>query len=597
MMQNNLTQLLAALQQPEREQLLFFIQTAYDTPASTRENILQLTTYVFACLAAYEESVSDQLLWQQCWGKEKFKAEALDELKQQCLAALREFQEWAWPPAQWLEGDLADTLSNFPPKERPALEKFLVDQAKTAPAFDARIPALIAHWFARSDALQAALSEEKTHEALFPGQAEVKNRLGNLRHKALDHARKFVAASVAGRELTPLQELVNLQKFYNDRNLADKFQQARAQMSDFNSPSGPGLPQDYYSWFASEREESIFQNVRVQSADDLNFQRLLSALHEYYLVECLWYALALLNQNQLAPLELPPLEAWLPVDLESPRLEGFFAKPLGEMYKKAIRLASAGTDDDPGQLQEFIGLLRRHERQIHPHYLAAFEVVAINYCVRQTRKGNFEFRAFGFDIYQRMIASGRIYVKGKIIASQFQAISTLGLRLEQFDWVRNFLETHRERVSGAMSSPTYFYYNWAEYLFHTGQFGAAREILQKANYTEMQYKISSKLLEIKCLCEEVLAGDESLDVLLDNKVGAAIVFFHRPSKITEEKKEMCLLFARTVKRIIGAMDRLDGAHLQTLYADVQQAKQIAERQWLLKIIRNLMQKMGGKKKK
>lgn len=596
-MQNNLTQLLAALQQPEREQLLFFIQTAYDTPASTRENILQLTTYVFACLTAYEETVADEILWKQFWGKQKYDADALDDLKQQCLLAVREFQEWAWPPAQWLEGDLADTLSNFPPKERPALEKFLHEQAKTTPNFDAHISALIAWWFAQFDALLAELSEQKTHEALFPGQAEVKNRLGNLRHKALDLARKFVAVAAAGRDQTPLQELVNLQKFYNDRNLADKFQQARAQMADFSGQSGQALPQDYYSWFCSEREESIFQNVRAQSADDLNFRRLLETLHEYYLVESLWYALALLNQNQLAPLELPPLEQWLPVDLESPRLHAFFAKPLGELYAKAIRLASAGAHEDPGQLQAFIELLRQYEQQIHPHYLAAFEVVAINYCIRQTRKGNFEFRAFGFDIYQRMIASERIYVKGKIIASQFQAITALGLRLQEFDWVRRFLETHRERVSGAMSSLTYFYYNWADYLFHTGQFGAARDILQKANYTETQYKISAKVLEIKCLCEEVLAGDDSLDVLFDNRVGAAIVYFHRPSKITEEKKEMCQLFARTVKRIIGAMDRLDAAHLQTLHTDVSQAPRIAERQWLLKVIGDLQEKMGKQKKK
>jgi hypothetical protein len=108
-----------------------------------------------------------------------------------------------------------------------------------------------------------------------------------------------------------------------------------------------------------------------------------------------------------------------------------------------------------------------------------------------------------FDIHEARIDSGRIYIeKGMISPSELFNTVPVALRLQAFDWAKNFIETHRKRILGVMPSEQYYEFALANYLFHIKDYQETCRILMTSDYEDIQCKISGRILEIKALAEQ-----------------------------------------------------------------------------------------------
>ncbi|MFN0175781.1 MAG: hypothetical protein ACKVU0_14105 [Saprospiraceae bacterium] len=486
--------------------------------------------------------------------------------------------------------DLVELLSTLREDEKKRLKVFL-ETAELGTPVRAEAARLAAYIFANLDegSTIQTLSKSEVYRHVFPEKEIIANKLEKSMSDTLQLVRKFIAHESAGQNMTEIQQAFYLQKFYNERKLEKKFLQSRKQFAKMKSVPREWSPQDYYFQFLSESEEFVFQSDRNQKKDDLNLWSTIQALDEYYLVERLWHTCILLNQNQLAPLALPPLNEWFPFDLKSPRLRWFFEKPIGQLFLQTIDLLSNELDEDKQRLHIFINDLSRFESQIWKDHLGHFEVFACNYAIRRLNRGHTGYTEPLFQLQKRRVESGRIYLNGKIKASEFQSIVTIGLRLGEHEWVLKFIETHREKVLGSMPSDEYYQFNLADYLFHKNEYEPALKTLLMSNYEEMQYKFSSKILEIKILWEMSRRdkADERVGEFLENKVEAAIIYFFREKNLPATKKKMGKRFADTMKRIIHAEGKRDVDRLEIIQQDIAKAEYIAERQWLTKLVEDL----------
>ena len=408
----------------------------------------------------------------------------------------------------------------------------------------------------------------------------------------LQVVRQFIALEVARTEMGEMEQLVNLQKFYNERNQEKYFRQARNQLNRLKENKRSWPPKDLFQVFLSEAEEFAFQNVQNRKKDDLNLRPTLHALNEYYLAEHLRYTCMLLNQNQLASLSLPPLKDLLPYDPGNTQLGPFFRKPFCLLYMKALELFSDEIGDAEEKLKDFFQTLRSCEDQIPLEFVNSLEIFACNFGIRQADKGLASLRKLIFQVQKRRVETGRVYLEKKIKASEFHSIVVTGLRLGENAWVKQFIENHRDRITGVMPSQDYYQFNLTFYYFQTKEYEPELQTLLTSNYEDMLYKIHGKILEIKILYEMSLQpeADHRVAEFLENKVEAAIIFFFREKNVPPEKKKMGKRFADTMKRILHAGSKNDARRLQKIDADITAFDLIADRRWLHQIVADLLKK-------
>ncbi|MFN0034352.1 MAG: hypothetical protein ACKVUS_04745 [Saprospiraceae bacterium] len=490
------------------------------------------------------------------------------------------------------KNDLIELLSALRGDERKRLRVFLETADPLRPVAVADAVRMVEYIFEKlgEEGDASLLSKSVAYEHIFPEKDFVANKLEKGMSDTLQWVRKFIAFESAGTRMTDLQQAFYLQKFYNERRLEKKFQQSRTQISKMKNLHQKWSPQDYYFQFLSEAEEMAFKSARNLIKDDLNLWNAIQALDEYYLVERLWHTCILLNQNQLVPLALPPMNDWLLFDLASPQLSWFFEKPIGQLFVQTIELLSNEPDNNEQRLRNFIALLSKFETQIWKDHLSSFEIFACNYGIRHLNKSKPEYAEPVFLLQKRRVESGRIYLEGKIKASEFQSIVAHGLRLGELDWIKQFIENHRDKVLGSMHSEDYFQFNLANYLFHTRDYEPALKTLLTSTYEDMHYKVSAKILEIKILWEmsRRAEADNHVAEFLENKVEAAILFFFRLKEVPSSKKKMGKCFADTMRRIIHAEAKRDVARLEVILQDIHKAELIAERQWLRALVENLL---------
>ncbi|MBK6995892.1 MAG: hypothetical protein IPH31_13555 [Lewinellaceae bacterium] len=487
--------------------------------------------------------------------------------------------------------DLVELLTTLREDEKKRLKVFL-ETAELGTPVRAEAVRMVDYILANlgKEENDQALAKSEAYVYIFPEKEIVANKLEKSMSDTLHLVRWFVAHESAGQNMTELQQAFYLQKFYNERNLEKKFQQSRKQFGKLKSTHREWSPQDYYFQFLSESEEYVFQSDRNQKKDDLNLWNSIQALDEYYLVERLWHTCILLNQNQLAPLALPPLDEWVLFDLKSPRFRWFFEKPIGQLFTQAIDLLSDESYKSGQKLTNFVKLIGDTEPFIWKTYVSTFEIFACNYGIRRLNKGHAEYANPVFQLQKRRVESGRIYMDGMIKSSEFQSIATLGLRLSADSWVKQFLEDHRTKILGSMPSEEYYQFTLSHYLYHLKNYEPALKTLLISSYDDMHCKVSAKMLEIKILWEMSRRdkSDERVAEFLENKVEAAIIYFFREKNLPATKKKMGKRFADTMKRIIHAEGKRDVDRLEIILQDIAKAEYIAERQWLTKLVEDLI---------
>ncbi len=440
----------------------------------------------------------------------------------------------------------------------------------------------------------SALQRMDAYAYLFPGQVMVENKLEKTMSEALSFVRKFIGQEGAIGQINDMRQIFLLQKFYHERGLGDKCKTAYRQIIKAKEKPENWTPEEYYTHFMAEKEEMYTQSIQNHGKDDLNLRNTMVALTEYYMVEKLWLTCQILIQNQVTLLDLPPLNDLALIDMDSPNLQWFFDKPLGQLFKKTIHLLYYEEAENIKDLRDLIALLRRYENRITKQDFYLFEISACNLGIRRVNKGNFAYLEVVFQIQQERVNSGRVYgEKGQISASEFLSILTNSFRLNALNWGKEFIENHKKRIIGVMASHQYYEYALANYYFEVKKYDETRLILMTSDYDDIRCRMAARILEIKSLYElSILEGtDHRVGEYLEDRVEAGILFFFRLKDVEPRKKRMGKRFADTVKRIIHAKGNRDISRLKKIGDDIQAAELIAERQWLLGIIDDLTKGM------
>ena len=203
------------------------------------------------------------------------------------------------------------------------------------------------------------------------------------------------------------------------------------------------------------------------------FRVLRSMQDAYYLSEKLKDACEILVRSRMVKVDYSSilLEAILQV-VQQDKERYFQIPPVNvyyHIYQMIVHEEAVHYDTAFEAVESFADFFPKGELQNIYNYLQ-------NYCVYQINNDRREFLRASFQLYQIQLGKGLLFIGDLLPEWHYKNIVTAGLRLQEVEWVRQFLEDYRPMLSAEVQENAYSY-NLSEYYYATGGYKKAMQLL------------------------------------------------------------------------------------------------------------------------
>lgn len=325
------------------------------------------------------------------------------------------------------------------------------------------------------------------------------------------------------------------------------------------------------------------QQVRVF---DHNLQQRADAFDVYYLIIKLRESCEMLNRKHVMNADyelhlLPELENWLAQGLPST-----LQIPTVLIYIQIYLSLKQGEQEE--HFEQLASLLETYQADLDQEEVRAMYKYAQNYCIRQINQGNSRYLNRLFELYKSQISNGRIFTDGMLAHTDYKNIATVGLRIHQYDWVQEFLDNYRDKISSTFRMNVYNYC-MASLFLEQGAYAQTIRLLQQVNFTDIHYRVSAQYLLLKAYFET-----EDWDGL-EYLIKAFINYLRRTKEISPQNRTNHKNFLQILKRLIRLRE-WEGKGSSTnrkqsskeLLAQMDDLPQIPHDQWLREKIIDLL---------
>lgn len=116
---------------------------------------------------------------------------------------------------------------------------------------------------------------------------------------------------------------------------------------------------------------------------------------------------------------------------------------------------------------------------------------AQNYCIKRLNRGDTAFLKELFRLYQKLLSKDILLESGYLAHWYYKNIVTIGVRLEEFDWVLEFLESFKRKLKPEIRENAYNY-NLAHYYYAQKDYKSAMILLQQIDVGDWSYHLGAK---------------------------------------------------------------------------------------------------------
>jgi len=412
----------------------------------------------------------------------------------------------------------------------------------------------------------AALDREHFYPKLFPGEAFDDKKLRYLLSDLAKVLEEFLVWTAFRDEEFQHDRL--LLKSYQQRKL-DKYFNAAFQLMEKRLEDHPYRDAEYQSMvFFKEEARFQFNSTRKSRQTETNLQQVVDSLDVYFLANKLRYSCEILNNKGVVNVAydlflLDEIQHFL-------RNRNLEQHPVIAIYHQILR--TLREPDEPEHYERLLRLLEEHRALFKPQEVFDMYVYAKNYCIIKINKGHVAYTRKLFDFYQLMLSGGILFREGKLTQWDFKNLVSLGLRLEEFDWTKQFMEQYSDRLAPEHRDNVRSF-NQANLEFHLGNFDRTLSLLQEVEFTDVYYHLDSKALLLKTYYQ---TGEwDSLQSLIE----AFKVYLKRNRSISEYQRTVygnLVRFTATLLRY----KRGRNVSLDDLAQQIDSCKEIANIAWL-----------------
>ncbi len=418
------------------------------------------------------------------------------------------------------------------------------------------------------------LEKTRTFAKLFPDETFSVEKLNKIMTRLLQVLRSFIAHEYGNVDHKKREQLLLESQYYQDRSLDTYFWQSIQQLQQLQKKVEQREKDFYYTEYLINRRISEFSSLYNQRKEDLNLLKTHRSLDVFYLVAKLEFACWMLAQDSNhVPLKvqesLQTLEALLPLierDYEA-RI------PIVALYAQLYRLLRQ--DRTAAARNKLRELLDAHGHQLPFYQLISIEAIYRSYCVRAYNLSEGISIDYLFQLYRQHLERGYLFRRGGLQPGIIKNLVTFGLKVGDFEWVRQFLDDYRGRIVGTQYPDEVYYYNLANYHFARGHYDRVLDTLEwysEDNY----YKIAIKRLELKVYYEQ-------FSPILESKMDAFKVYIFRLSKkaLPIVHREGNNHFINFLRQICNSGTRYNTKKIESIRGKMAATKALVEREWLL----------------
>jgi hypothetical protein len=203
-----------------------------------------------------------------------------------------------------------------------------------------------------------------------------------------------------------------------------------------------------------------------------------------------------------------------------------------------------------------------------------------NYCIREINRNNLQFLAELFQLYQSQLEQELLLEEGYLSEWHYKNIVTVGLRLQELDWVRDFISSYRDQLRPEVADNAYRF-NLAAYYHEAKVYGKVLDLLTRVEYRDPRYNLGAKALLLRTYYE--LGEDEALFSLVDS----FLQYLQRNTKMTDSRREgyyhlfrLCRRAAQIRSRIGYDKKERTARDLQRLKTELETSGAIFNQSWL-----------------
>ncbi|MEM6317436.1 MAG: hypothetical protein AAF960_07180 [Bacteroidota bacterium] len=224
--------------------------------------------------------------------------------------------------------------------------------------------------------------------------------------------------------------------------------------------------------------------------------------------------------------------------------------------------------------------LERHTQSFTLEELDTFYISLKNYCIAKINKGVTEYYQQLFEINKVLIRE-KIVLKNGIISHQgFKNIVTVGLKVEAYQWVEDFIQEYAKKLP-LDHQDNALAYNLAKVYFYQEEYSKVIELLKAVVYKNHVYALGGKLMLLKTYYE--LGESVALDSLIDS----FRIYIRRNKIISREIQQQYLNLLRFVKKLSRTFQG-DVKGVAKIRAQIDKCKALAGKKWILEKVEELV---------
>lgn len=249
---------------------------------------------------------------------------------------------------------------------------------------------------------------------------------------------------------------------------------------------------------------------------------------------------------------------------------GFYKNvPTIQIYYQTYQALTKGDEANYNSLKSLILV---HFKSFPLSEIRDIILLAINFCIKKLNSGESEFLKEIFEWYKLGLQENIFIFNNELSRFTYNNITLAGLKLEEYDWTKNFIETYKNKIEIIYQHDTY-YFNLALWHQFQNQYEAVQVLLQKVSFNDVLQSLHAKRILLKIYYET--NAEKSLESLLDS----IKIYLYRHKKLGYHKDNYLKLIRYTYKLV--RLNPNDKAAKKALRQEIENEKSLLEKAWFL----------------
>ena len=418
----------------------------------------------------------------------------------------------------------------------------------------------------------ASISKENVFRKLLGNEKYNDKKIRYLFSELTAHLEKFIT-------LIEFEKDTEEFSLFKQKSLSIRSAHKAYSFAMQNSPvkSEKANATSYLNTFRSIEIANEFDSKHLSRLSQLNYSSLLNNLDLFYFTRKLQLQCELINLKNVLNKEhdvvlIDPICEYL-------KANRFLNSPLVEVYYNILITLNSTESDSETSFSKILVLTQEHQSILSIEDLKNIYQYEKNFCIRRINKGEDNYRHILFNLYKTILANKRIMNHEYFSQWEFKNIVTLGLRLKEGEWTKNFISKYINFLPPSERKNA-LTYNTAMLYYYNKSYKFVLKYLQEVEFTDLYYQLDSKSILLKVYFET----DEQEALL--HHIAAFKVFLSRNKNISSYQLTIYKNFIRYSLKIFRA--GTNTGKLNILKKEIASSSNISDRNWLLERINEVL---------